>query len=169
MSTGFVYLRPLNVVFARATGPYANSSHEAWGRMFDWLDRHALRRDVSQGFGLLLDNPAQVPSGRCRYDACVELMLGCEGLVPEDFSVQRLPGGAYVRTRHTGSYKGLRDAFARLRDEWAPEHGTALDPRRPLIEIYLDDPARVPEAKRRVDICIPVSVQTLSEDDRSAA
>ena len=36
--------------------------------------------------------------------------------------------------------------------------GLHVDPRRPLIEIYFDNPRVVPAEKQRIDICMPVAV-----------
>ncbi|MGQ0671254.1 MAG: AraC family transcriptional regulator [Hyphomicrobium sp.] len=167
MSSGFVYLRPITVVASRVCGPYAQGAVEAWRQMFAWIDDSGLRSQIGVGYGLLRDNPAEIPREKCRYDACVALEPGFENMVPLGFSVQRLPGGAYARQRHLG-VEGLHAAIAELRDSWVPSHGLHVVPGRPFIEIYLDDPTRVPAAKRRVDICIPVSTAAQASH-RSAA
>lgn len=167
MSTGFVYLRPITVVAARVSGPYAQAAVEAWRQMFAWIDDSSLRSQIGVGYGLLRDDPAATPHEKCRYDACIALEQGLENMVPMGFCVQRLPGGAYARQRHLG-IDGLHAAITDLRDKWVPSHGLHVAPRRPFIEIYLDDPTRVSEAKRRVDICIPVSTAVLASH-RSAA
>ncbi len=161
MSAGFVYLRPLSVVCIRALGPYATSSQEAWRQMFAWLDDSGMRRDVGCGYGLMHDNPHFVPKEECRYDACVELIEGYESAVPVGFRFMRLPGGAYARQRMKG-IGGLGDAISDLRDGWVPSNGLKIEPARPFIEIHLDDPAKVAENQRRIDICVPVGVAASS-------
>jgi DNA gyrase inhibitor GyrI len=42
-----------------------------------------------------------------------------------------------------------------------------IDSRRPVIEIYLDNPDRVPLEKQRVDVCMPVKAE--DNAGRSAA
>ncbi len=168
MSSGFVYLRPLTVASYRVKGPYAQSSMEAWGRMFDWLRASGMIRSTGCGYGLLLDDPRSTAPEMLRYDACVELIAGFTERLPGDIGTRRLPGGAYARVRHTTGSNGLGAAISRLRDEWVPSQGLSVDSRRPIIEIYLDDPNVVGLEQRRVDICLPVKAQA-EEEDRSAA
>ena len=157
VNTGFVYLRPLNVVAVRATGPYEHSAAQAWSKVFDWLRRTGLIRQIGTGYGLLLDDPRQVAPDKCRYEACVELIEEARLLVPESFTIRRLPGGAYVRQRHVGGTPGLAQAISNLRNNWVPNRELAVDVRRPVIEIYLDNPDHVPEERQRIDICMPIS------------
>jgi AraC family transcriptional regulator len=157
MSPGFVYLRPSLVVCARVRGPYETSSAEAWRQMFAWLTESGMRRDVGCGYGLMRDDPAKVGAAACRYDACIALLPGYENLVPGGFCVQPLPGGAYARRRQVG-WSGLRSEIERLRHEWSPSEGLAIDPNRPFIEIYHDNPLVVSEGARKIDICVPVAM-----------
>lgn len=159
VKTGFVYLRPLSIVGVRVQGPYSVSSPEAWRQMCAWLDDAGMRAAVTCGYGMMRDNPAVTPKEKCRYDACVELVLGFENRVPAGFNFLRLPGGAYARSRHIG-IPGLGDAIAKVRDGWVPSNGLKVDSTRPFVEIYLDDTANVPAEKCRVDICVPVGMET---------
>jgi AraC family transcriptional regulator len=167
MSTMFVYLRPKKVAYCRAHGAYAISSVEAWAELFEWLEREGLRNPAGRGFGLMRDDPRIVPPSRCRYDGCIELPPGAEHNLPRQIGIQTLPGGAYARERHVG-LSGLSDTITRLRDEWAPANGLAVDPKRPFMEIFYDDPMVVPAEERMIDVCVPVIVATAS-NDRSAA
>ena len=167
MSTGFVYLRPLNVAVVRAKGPYSQSASEAWENMFSWLHSSGLIRDVGTGYGLLLDDPRIVSPANCRYEACVELVEEARRLLPMTFSIRRLPGGAYARERHVGGAVGLSHTISKLRNEWTPGQNVVIDSRRPVIEIYLDNPDLVPLEKQRVDVCMPVKAE--ENAGRSAA
>lgn len=167
MNSSFVYLRPLNVACIRAQGPYGKASKEAWSKIFKWLDATGMRQSVGCGWGLLLDDPKLVPADKCRYEACIEIVDGYQDKAASEFSFRRLPAGAYARRRHVGDPAGLASAIVTLRDEWAPRHGLVIDSRRPVIEVYLDDPAIVPVDKLRVDVCIPVTSQ--AHEESSAA
>lgn len=156
MKFGFVYLRPLNVVYVRAMGPYALSSKSAWSRMYEWISGNDYTLSVCAGYGLLLDDPRVVPREQCRYEACIELTDSMRAALPEGFAVRRLPGGAYARHRHRGGAKGLSRVISEFRDSRVPAQGIVLDPRRPVIEVYFDNPYVVPEEQQRVDICLPV-------------
>lgn len=167
MSHGFVYLRPLLVAFVRCQGPYHVSSNEAWSKVFAWLDAADARRDVSCGYGLLRDDPNVVAREKCRYDACVELKPEFESKLSPEFSIQSIPGGAYFRARHVG--QGQDGTISMLRDTLIPSKGFKVDPRRPFVEVYFDDPAKVPSDKRRVDVCIPVSFAAATGEQRMAS
>ena len=167
MSVGFVYLRPLRVVAVKAHGPYVASAHEAWRQMFAWLDDSGMRREVGRGYGLMRHDPKLTPEEKCRYEACIELLAGYESMVPAGFDVTTLPGGAYARRRHSGSDL-LRSTIASLRDDWVPSQGLHVDPRRPFIEIYCDNPIVVAAEARKIDVCIPVSMAPASPHIRPA-
>lgn len=154
-------------MFARANGAYASSAQKAWFQVFKWLDDNNIRQKVELGYGLLHDNPKVVSVDRCRYDACIEIPEGFESKVPGMFSVQKLPGGAFARTRHQGMTAELSMTIASLRDDWVPSSGLWLDPHRPMLEIYRDDPMTVPDGERKIDVCIPVAAH--AEVSRSAA
>lgn len=156
---GFVYLRPLHVVAVKAQGPYSDSAAQAWSEMFDWLSQFGLLRQIGTGYGLMFDDPRTVAPENCRYQACVELIQEARGVVPDTFTVRRLPGGAYARQRHIGGVVGLANAISKLRNERMPDEGIVIDSRRPVIIIYLDNPEMVPLAMQRVDVCMPVAVE----------
>lgn len=167
MSHGFVYLRPLLVAFVRSNGPYHTSSLDSWSRVFAWLDDTNGRASVSCGYGLLRDDPSAVTTDKCRYDACIEFQPEYEGKLPADFSIQSIPGGAYFRARHVG--QGQAGTISTLRDTLIPSKGFRVDPRRPFVEVYFDDPAKVAPEKRRVDVCIPVGFAAATGDERLAS
>jgi AraC family transcriptional regulator len=156
--TGFVYLRPHHVAMVQARGPYAVSAAEAWDKMFDWMRKAGILKDVGTGYGLLFDDPRETPPERCRYGACIGIDHEWLKLVPEAMSLRRLPGGAYARSRHVGGPHGLGIAISKVRNEGLAQEGLMVDRTRPLIEIYLDNPFTVPVEKQRVDVCIPVAV-----------
>jgi len=157
MSAGYVYLRPLQLVAVRAQGPYLPSSRKAWSQILEWREKTNLQKKIRRGFGLMLDDPRTVPQEECRYDACVELTPEIEDLVPEQFVRTRLPGGAFAQRQHLGIV-GLGDAISSLRDGWVPSQGLMVDPRRPFVEIHLDDPTVVPLDQHRIHICVPVTL-----------
>ena len=166
MSIGYVYLRPLPLVCMRAIGPYGQSSAAAWKEVLSWREKSQLKRSITRGFGLMLDDPRATPGENCRYEACVEFQPEFEKLIPESFRQSRLPGGAYARQRHLGT-EGLGETIAAMRDGWVTSQGLTIDAKRPFIEIHLDDPALTAPEKLRIDICLPVKFAT--DRARSAA
>ena len=147
-------LPPVAVIAHRSIGPYDRSAPAAWDELSDWVRAKGLWERVRGAYGYGLDDPSATPPEQIRYDACVAL----EGAVePEaDFEAKDLPGGRYAVWTMVGPYRGMPAAFGRLVGEWLPSSGQALDPTRPFLEIYLDDPSEVPESELRTDLCLPI-------------
>lgn len=158
VSTQFVYLRPIHVVAVRAKGPYETSAKAAWQEMFGWLNQAGLGGEKFARYGLLLDDPRKVAPENLRYEACVELVDEARNLVPLSFSFRRLPSGAFARVRHVGDPAGLSKVISTMRDTREHGEGIMIDTRRPVIEIYLDNPGAVPVERQRIDLCVPVSI-----------
>ena len=157
MRVALVYLRPRRVGFVRLHGPSATVGAQAWAEMDQWLERHNLAGQINCGYGLALDDPKDAENGICRYEACVELPAGYENLKNDSLGYQFLPGGAFARIRHVGSYRTIRESHAKVRDKWLPEQPRLLlDRRRPLLVAYLDDPKSRDTTKLRCDVCVPV-------------
>ncbi len=156
MHIEYVYMRPMRVLYARAYGPYAQSSHAAWQRMLAWLDSRRARSLLERGIGAIQDDPRAVGPYQRRYDACVEIKPGINVDARAFIGRQVLAGGAYAMHRCVGHPEKLRDIFHRLRREWMPSEGLAIDCSRAFLEIYMSDPAIVPENEWRLAIGVPV-------------
>lgn len=160
LKTGLVYLRPAHLIAFRAKGPYSSSAAAAWKQMFDWLSRRGLRGKVHRGYGMALDDPRRVPPAECRYDACIEVPEAMPAGELEMLLPQRLPGGPYVRLRCVGPHSELGATAKKLREQWSGQHGMHICPRRPMLEIYLDDPAFCDPARLRTDLCLPIALSS---------
>ena len=68
MHVAYRHIRPVCVLYARATGDYWAASTAAWEKLNRWLDERAVRRQIARGFGLFHDNAATAPELQ-RYDA----------------------------------------------------------------------------------------------------
>lgn len=169
MSSGLVYLRPSRLAYVRQVGPYQQTINQAWERMFDWLSKNGLSEPNGRGYGLMRDCPKVVAPEQCRYDACVDLNPFFEERAIRELGAQTLPGGSYIRIRKVGSYDALHKELPSMHDCFQTPTGLRLDERRPLVTIYLDDPARFTSSDLRADICVPVSVRAARADDRAAA
>ncbi|MEQ1576923.1 MAG: GyrI-like domain-containing protein [Hyphomicrobium sp.] len=163
MKANLVYLRPLRVAYVRSVGPYAQSSAEAWARMFDWLNDNSLHSLPGCGYGLLLDNHLVTDPDKCRYDACVEVSSVPENRAEGSLQVRNLPGGAYVRDRYRGCYLQMREKILSVRQDWSNDSDLVLDDRRPIVHIFMDDPRRGNADQLRSDFCIPVIASLTGE------
>ena len=160
---GLVYLRPRQVGFVRAVGPYSASSAKAWDEMFAWMTRNNLDGRIDRGYGLAVDDPQTVAAAQCRYEACIELPDSFVSRRNDSLALQTLPGGAFARVRHVGPYHNVRTSIAKVCDDWLVNQPCLrADRRRPLLTIFLDDPKRQLAEKLRCDVCVPV--RTLHED-----
>ena len=156
MRVALVYLRPRRVGFVRLHGPSKTVGAQAWAEMTIWLKRHNLTEQITCGYGLTLDDLGKVGE-QSRYDACVELPDGYENLKADSLAFQHLPGGAFARIRHVGSYRTIDSVVVTVKEQWLPEQPRLLlDRRRPLLVVYLDEPASRDVSKLRCDVCIPV-------------
>lgn len=156
------------VAFVRRIGPRSHSVAEAWGTMLGWLDNHRLRPHITRGFGLVRDGANVAPEKR-RYEACVELISGLDEDPAAGIGVKILPGGAFLRQRHQGPLMNVGTAFSSMYRLEAPALGVAVDPTRPFIEIYLDDPKRTARTALRIDLCVPVIGAADTAAQRSSA
>lgn len=157
MSSGIVYLRPIQVARIRAFGPHHEAAKQAWSRVFGWAEAIRQRGRFERGFGLLFRAPTQKTDAQPAYDACIELPEDVELDEAAGFVVQFVPGGAYMRARHRGPIEALPDSLRTLRTTEVERRGLALDPHRPLIEIYHHD-HEWSGKPHRVDLCVPVSI-----------
>ena len=156
MNSNLVYLRPLRVAYVRSVGPYAQSSEDAWARLFDWLSSNGLHTFPGCGYGLLLDNELKTGAAKCRYEACIETSSVPENCAEGSLQVRKLPGGAYTRVRHRGHYSAVYDRIRDSRDSWSRDSGLVIDDKRPVVHIFLDDPRRGDPSEWRSDVCYPV-------------
>jgi AraC family transcriptional regulator len=167
---GYVYIRPVEVLYVRSLGPYRASAPAAWKGMFAWLDAHGLRSRVVRGFGISNDDPQTTPEHLRRYDACVETIAGVDADTAAGIGTLTVPGGAYVVHRHAGRHRTIGAGFSYIHRKWVPGHGLKVDKRRPYLEIYLNDPATTPHKELLTDLCVPVfPVDELMDDERYAA
>ncbi|MCK9306449.1 MAG: GyrI-like domain-containing protein [Methanoculleus sp.] len=89
-------------------------------------------------------------------DADIEVTIPITGSVNLDGSsveVVTLPGGRLLSVLHTGPYPGVGKAYERL-FAYMGEHGLA--PAGPSRELYLNDPAEVPEEELLTEVQCPV-------------
>jgi AraC family transcriptional regulator len=152
-----LYLRTVQLIFVRAKGCYADTIPETWERLFRLLDANGLYASLGRGYGLAHDNPLEIGSQNCRYDACVEIRPGLKERSLRDFGVTRLPCGVYACRRLSGSYDRMRSTVRDVYSEFTPLPGLCFDHHRPVVSIYMDNPNCFADNDLRSDICVPVS------------
>ncbi len=159
MDIRFVYLRPTPVLYFRSVGPYDRSVKDAWGTMLSWLDAHDLRKFGPRAFGIVHDRARSTDAAALRYDACVELVPGLRA-DPELGIIRKVtPGGAYAQGFLTGCYGQISDGFRYMCSQWAEAEQLRVDSSRPLMEIYLNDPAKTPKSEWLTQLCVPIRTE----------
>ena len=131
---------PMQVVFVRMIGPYAESAGPAWGKLCGWAGRKGLMRGKPVFIGLSHDDPDITPPDKIRYDAC--LVVTGEVAPEGDIGVQQIGGGDYAVAVHKGPYEtpqrnlrlSLRSVGAEER--LSPAHRSALRTLRQRSELH---------------------------------
>ena len=145
--------KPLRVACARATGPYMQSSAEAWRRLMEWgMDKGVFAPGASY-IGIGHDDPSTTPPERIRYDACVTVAPDFEA--PGEAMVSEIPGGDYAVVVHKGPYEELMKTYMWLYGVWLPQSGREAS-LRPGYEVYLNDPAKVAPDELLTEINVPL-------------
>ncbi|MCV0369107.1 GyrI-like domain-containing protein [Filomicrobium sp.] len=160
MSVGLVYLRPKQITCTRVSGNGTVAARTAWQRIEAWLQRNAISGLVITRYGLEF-GPAMTESYHGNsYIACVEID-GIRKLPPlDDCPFDRLPGGAFARSRFVGPCAEISAAFASIQSHLAGTNHYAADRSRPLITIFLDPPDFSAPTTVKTDLLIPVATQS---------
>ena len=104
--------------------------------------------------GIYYDDPDTTPQDKLRSDAAIVVPEHVR--LPEGLVEKRIPEGRFARAEHVGSYEGLNDAWARLKEQTFREGGHRIGA-RPSYEIYRNDPMTVPKDELRTDIYVPIA------------
>jgi AraC family transcriptional regulator len=164
-----LYLRPTRLIYVRATGSYGDVIPKAWERLFRLLDDSGLYESIGRGYGMAHDNPLDVGSKNCRYDACVEIRSGIEERSLPELGITSLPAGPYACRRLSGSYDQMRSTVENVHARFQPLPGLRFDQHRPVVSIYMDNPNNYADQDLRSDICVPVSTVEETIPSRMAA
>lgn len=151
-----IFIAPRHLAFARMTGPYPVSSAAAWGVILDWLEKRKHEAIGHVGYGMALDDPRTTPADDLRYDACVGTPTTWTAADSNFVQLKFFDGGAYLKTRHIGSYGALGKVVARARDELVPRQGLIHDLNRPVLTMNYSYPDATPPSEQIADVCIPV-------------
>ncbi|WP_323042795.1 GyrI-like domain-containing protein [Gemmobacter sp.] len=136
------------------TGPYDRIG-ETFGRLAATLGQAGLMWKLRGApLALYLDDPAMVAPEALRAQAAFPIAAGTA--LPPGLTAVRLAGGRHAVLTHTGPYSGLGAAWGWLYNDWLPRSGERHAD-RPPFECYPDDPAKVPEDRRRAQICLPLA------------
>ena len=144
----------VKVAFLRYTGPPGEPIGRFWrATVAPWLADNGLI-DCPR-YGVSLDNPANTPPEKCRYDACVELP---RGLSLQDAEETTIPGGRYAIANFRGTGAEIGAAWGAFVGEALADPGNRLDRGRHPFEHY--PRGAVFDARSgvfRCELCLPLA------------
>lgn len=143
---------PIQVVFARHTGPYTEVG-ETWQRLMGWAGPKGLLGPMMTLLGIVHDDPEVTPEDKIRYDA--GLVIRAEVEPTGEIGVQTLPGGEYASTTHRGPYETLGQSYALLCGPWLSEQGRE-PASQPCLEFYKNSPMNTAPENLLTEIRVPL-------------
>jgi AraC family transcriptional regulator len=155
MEAKTVILEPMKVLSVKHRGSYFKI-----GTSFEKLSAFVKEQNIevsdARWLGVYFDDPESVPEEELRSEACVTIKEDIELPEDSDISIGEINGGLYATTRHSGSYKGLGEAWGELYGAWMPQNG--FNPgNTPCFEIYVKGCEEVEdESEYLTDLYAPV-------------
>ena len=145
---------PIQVIFARRTGPYAEAAAAAFGAVCGFAGPRGLLGPATRVIGISHDDPHVTAAAQLRYDACVT--VDREVAVEGEIGAKAIAGGRYAVFVHAGPYEGFQGTYDEIFGKWLPASGERLR-EEPCFEVYLTDPARCRPEAMRTEIWIPIA------------
>jgi AraC family transcriptional regulator len=126
---------PVRIAYLRYQGPFGEPVGQFWQEVvYPWMVSNDLLGAVR--YGISHDDPLITATGKCRYDAGVEV---APDFVPsENAQIATIPGGLYACTKFKGTSAEIMATWERILREWLPASGYQLDA-RPYFEYYPSD------------------------------
>lgn len=152
-----VDLPDMPVAYIRHIGPYAGDGKlfdSLFGRLFAWAGpRGLLQNPEMKALAVYHDDPEITPDEKLRVEVC--LTVPEDTVVDGEIGKMVIPGGKYAVANFELAEDEYTAAWQLVYGEWLPQSGFQPDD-RPCFEHYLNDPAKHPEHKHIVNICVPV-------------
>jgi AraC family transcriptional regulator len=128
-----------------------------------WTAVQKLDARPPRGIGFIRDNPERTGPFLRRYDACIDIAPGLEVDYHAGVGRQTLPGGTFAVYEHVGPHNELCRSFNEMKRSAVPQRGMTIDGDRAFMEVYLDDPQRVPLALCRTELCVPIMASAIAD------
>ncbi len=168
----------LRVAYLRKQGHFHEVAPALMRQLREFAGRAGHHGSNAQYLSIVSDDPRTNPHGQVHVDACVTVTPDYRAPAGSELALRDIEPGLYAAYRHIGSYKGLRDAWARLSGLPMPSNVHLIGPcvsaadlarlpkqpssskrdrlHAPSFEIYLNDPSRTPEAELATDLYQPI-------------
>ena len=139
-------LGDMQIAYMRRTGGYGEGNRQLMEQFKRYLREHALLQEDTTILGIALDDPAQIPEDRQRYDVGM-ILTGGEG--PCGLPARTIAGGRYAVFEVPHTEEGVSDFWRDL-----PRIAAQLpvDTARPILERY----ARQKLLAHLCEFCVPL-------------
>lgn len=162
------HLRPVSVVSVAAVGPYEVTTHEAWQHLQHLLVKHGVRSLARPVFALLRDMPHDVRPEDRRLELCAQLDETALRILQAEANIQTFAGGDYLMATHRGSYDRLPHIFGQMYAVCSLDMSISLDPKRPRVIVFRNDPATDVPDDLVAELGMPVITQAAERPNRAA-
>lgn len=149
-----VFRQPMDYVYLRRTGPFAEIAPPAWDEMFRLLAGKIGHDQFTELLGLSGIDKTKQGEEAMIYEAGV-CVAWEPAQIPEGLQYRTLTGGKYAQFLLTGPYSQIWIAFSQIFRALS-ENNTALREEF-CIENYINDPKVTPEDQLQTQILIPVA------------
>jgi len=141
--------KPMHVATIRHVGPYGEVG-KLYEEIAKWLKQKQLKI-TGPPLGWFHDNPEKVPARKLRSE--VGIPFKGEAKPEGNIKIKKISAQEVLYTIHKGPYSEVGPAYTALFQN-AKEKGYI--PQGCPMEIYLNDPAKVPETELLTEIQLPV-------------
>ena len=149
-------LAPTTLAYIRHVGPYKGDTalfRRLFSELFAWAGPRGFLGPGARYLSLFEDNPNLTPAAKQRMEVALVVP---RGTAPDGrIGISAMQGGLYATARVYVSLEDYAAQWNRLVADWLPGSGYQPD-HRPAMEFYLNDPARDPEGKYDLEICLPL-------------
>jgi len=142
-------IEPFQVATISHVGPYTEAG-KLYEEIAKWLKQKQLKI-AGPPFGWFYDNPEEVPAHKLRSE--VGFPFKGEAKPEGKIKIKKIPSQEVLSTIHKGPYHEVGPSYATL---FQYAHEKSYIPLGCPMEIYLNDPAKVPETDLLTEIQLPI-------------
>jgi len=140
---------PVKVAVVSHVGSYGEVG-KIYGEIAKWLGQKRLRI-TGPPFGWFYDNPQEVPENKLKSE--VGFPFKGEAKPEGNIKIKEIPAQEVLSIVHKGPYREVGPSYTAL---FQYAKGKGYIPLGCPIEIYLNDPAKVPERELLTEIQLPI-------------
>ena len=153
MEIKFKKTEPIQVATITHIGPYGPDAPPLFEEIERWLRQKQLEI-AGPLFGWFYDDPEKVPAHKLRSE--VGIPFKGEAKAEGKIKIKEIPAQDVLYVIHKGPYPDVGPAYAALFQHAREKGYTSLGC---PMEIYLNDPGKVPESELLTEIQLPIKKQ----------